>query len=217
MFLSTAARLSCLLIGALLFQACGTPPSNAPAASYPVGRERNGFPFSTIEPEVYTATIIVRTGTLEKRWNVARDGAKWRVDIFDKGETSHSMIGTDRSYVIDHRKRTYFAAPAFQGVSKASEIASQFFIDKEFYDFEHIGEDGGLTKYKAKRRIDGKGFVFLFIDSNNLVVRQELFDQEPQAGEQPPVVRELLDLKLSADESLFRLPDGYTEVRPGGK
>lgn len=218
MFLSNPRKLL-LLIGllAIILQACGGSQSDQNNDFSSTGATVREFPFSTREPDVYQADIVLNDGVAETRYFVARKGERWRFDTFRGSERSMSEIRSDKFYKLDHRRKIYTAdniesgsASAIGGFAGAMSI---YFRGKRYREFEDLGREGGLRKYKVKESADSKETVLIFIDeANGMMVRQEFLSEKGEGGQQPRFTYELRDLKLEVADEVFSIPGGYRKV-----
>lgn len=212
-------RKSLLLVGlfALFLQACGSSSSNTKPA--PTPGETSRFPFPTKEPDVYQGDLAVGDGATEQQYFVARKGEKWRFDIMKDGVVWTTQLRSDRVYFIDHVKKTY--SMAADGASNDFDtsyfntLSWGFFRGADYLDYEEIGRDGKLIRYKARMRKDAKSEVIVTIDeATGLMLRQEITGQRDAAaqGAPPGFIYEVRNLKLDVDDSVFEIPGGYKQA-----
>jgi hypothetical protein len=211
MFLSTA-RLS--LIGLFLTLplslACGSSqPSANPATTAEI--KQNDLPFSTKEPEIYRADVSISGGDLEARYFVAKSGSKRRLDTYVDDKVAVTELLTDVRYVIDHRRKLYYAEASTDSGPAAIDPASlAYFQNTQHYQFEQTGRSNGQTTYRGKVQ-DGEPDEVALItidDASGLMVREEANGTEP--GEK--FMFELANVRLEAPDDLFQIPAGYKQV-----
>ncbi|CAN5473857.1 hypothetical protein BH10ACI3_BH10ACI3_27970 [soil metagenome] len=198
---------------AFLFQACGSSAANE-NKPIPLTAETNSeFPFSPIEPDVYQGNVVVTTGKLEQKWFIARKGDRWRFDIIEANAPAFTQLRADKLYYIDHRRRIYAITDATPAASAPiDDLTANIFRGKEYHEFDDLGRDGGLHKYKVRQPDPSKGEVLIYIDeTSNLIVKQEYSSSKTEAM-QSSYIYEIRDLKLEADDSLFTLPTGYRKA-----
>ena len=207
MFLSNPGKYFLFIaIFALFLQACGSAPDNENKAVVVPVETKGEFPFSTKEPEIYQGDLVV-TGGVESRWFVARKGEKSRFDTFAGNTLTYSQIKSDKVYYIDHQKKTYAIMNELTGSPSGFDaIAANFFRGKEYRQFEDLGINGKLHKFKVKESSPEKGEITIYIDeTSGMMIKQEF-------GGNPSVVFEIRDLTFEVDDSIFAIPDGYRKV-----
>jgi len=209
MRLSTVRR-SMLLIGfcTSMIASCGSYRSTDSRQTTLPAATPSTLPFSTIEPKIYQADVVVSTGDAEEHTFVARKDDKHRIDIMRNGEKMITEIVAGPRYVLDHRQHTYYEIPLGQSPSGAVSPAESFFRGKGFSTFEEIGRDAGAVRYRVKQ--EGlRDQVVLTIDTKtNLIIAQEFTADDGSVT----VKYELRDLKLDVDDSAFQVPAEYRKV-----
>ena len=96
-----------------------------------------------------------------------------------------------------------------------SDIKSNFFWGKEYREFEQLGNEGNLIKYRVRIPDASKGEVLIYIDpASGFIVRQEFSYRktEVDSGKNIPFRYEIRNLKLEVDDSVFTIPEGYQKV-----
>jgi len=213
MFLSNS-RKSLLLItlAALLLHGCSSSVSNSAKSVSPSARTSDK-PFPTKAPETYQGDFVVGNGTTETQYFVARDRDKWRFDIYHDNAPWMTQLRSDKVYLLDHVKKEYapepFADLEEYDTTYFDSLTWGFFRGANYIDFEEVGRDGNLTKYKARTLKESKSDVLITIDnSTGMMVRQEI--TSPKDG--LTYTYEVRNLKLEGDDSVFAIPSGYTRV-----
>ncbi len=175
---------------------------------------QSDFPFSTKEPQVYQGDFVVSDSSNEYRRFVARNAAKSRFDIFQDGDLYLSQIKTDRIYSLNHKNKIYSASThevnssLFDG---GFGSIGDFFRGKEYREFEDLGIEGTLRKYRVRQDESTKDIVLIYVDEQvGMIIKQEFV----KSGENQTVkfVYEIRNLKLEADDTLFTIPEDYREV-----
>jgi hypothetical protein len=204
MFLSNPRKLLVLSVFIAAFlTACG---GGAPQPNRQIslaGDEPSEFPFSTKEPEQYQADIVITTGEKEDKFFIARNGVKWRMDFFESGQPVASEMNSDNRYSIDHKQKSYTIAAGGPLTVRADDMARSFFRGKKYRDFEDLGGDGAIKKYRVVS--DNDNIVISIDVASGLIVKEEFNDKQGS----PQMVYELRNLRLAADDSVFQLPKGY--------
>jgi hypothetical protein len=198
---------------------CGTVPVDQNTAYAPEKTPGGELPFSTKEPDVYQGNFFVGTSDYQKHWFVAKKGGNWRIDFFDDNKKEWSQLKSDALYYIDHKKKIYAAEPQNVHTTVDSpyftSILSGFFKNKENRQFEDLGEDGGLHKYRVRGSAAAKDESVLYVDvPSGVVVKQEFLAHNEQNGTESTMkyVYEIKDLSLNVDDSAFQLPADYKQV-----
>ena len=97
-----------------------------------------------------------------------------------------------------------------------NDLTYNFFNGKEHREFEEIGRDARVVRYKLKETSDSKQNVLIAVDSQSgMVIRQEFTEIGPGTGEPVSFVYEIRNLKSDVDDSLFEFPAGYRKVTSG--
>ena len=210
MFLSNLPRPFLLLIAfTLVMQACGSSQTNVNKEVSLTGESTSEFPFAVKEPDVYQADVVVTAGGIETRWSVARNGEKWRTDIYAGADMIVSLLRSDKVYYIDHRKKTYYEMSEKPGTGEIGGIARSFFQGYEHNDFDETGREGTIIKYKVRPIDKRPGSILISIDTaSGMMVKQEFLAADGGAQ----YVYELRNLKQSVDDSTFAIPPDYRKV-----
>jgi hypothetical protein len=203
--------LICIL--ALFLASCGSGPDNRNSSLSVPDAGKSGLPFSTIEPDIFQADFVVTADGREKRWFLARKNDQWRFDILKNGERSLTQLRTDKVYLIDHISRIYTEEPHTTGIIAAPEpVLSGFFRGKEYHEFEDLGTEDGLRKYRVKPGDNSKNQIVILIDETiGMIVRQDFYEG---SGEQAQIALsyQMRDLNLSVENDVFALPANYKRV-----
>lgn len=201
-------------------QGCTPPANDANKPLVIVPEQKSQFPFSTKEPEVFQGDFVAGGGSAESHTFVARKGDKWRLDIFKFGGTEPfiTQLKTDKFYTIDHQNKTYIIQPDGEYPAADSDFfrseTSNFFRGKEYREFEDLGADGGLRKYRVRGDLPDDN-ILLYIDvASGLIVKQEFLSKigQKEAGSQIDYIFEIRNLRLEVDDSVFAFPEGYRRV-----
>src|SRR5438445_10676891 len=205
MFLSNP-RKSLLLISllALLLHGCSSSGPNSKKDTAPPGRTGDRSPFPTKALETYQGDFVVSNGTTETKDFVARKGDRWRFDISRDDAPWMTQLRSDKVYLLDHVKKEYalepFADLKDYDTTYFDSLTWGFFRGANYIDFEEVGRDGNLTKYKARTLKDSKSDVLITIDnSTGVMVRQEI--TSPKAA--LTYTYEVRYLMLETDDSTY--------------
>ncbi len=210
MVLSNLPRPFLLIVAfTLVMQACWWSQTNENKEVSLTGESTSEFPFSVKEPDAYQADVVVTAGGTETRWSIARNGEKWRYDIYAGSMLTVSQIRSDKLYYIDHRKKTFWEMSEKPGSGEMGEIVRSFFRGYEHNDFDETGREGNIIKYKVRPIDKRPGSILISIDTaSGMMVRQEFLAADGSAE----YVYELRNVKLSVDDSTFAIPSGYQKT-----
>lgn len=218
MLLSTPSKIGhATVILSLFFVGCGLWNRNETPTSTAVAPPRSEVPFATREPDVYRAEMVIRSGDLERRILIARDGGRRRID-YDVGRDDHrAVLSTDRQYVLFFKRKTYMensAGPA-NSPSMDLQLAGHLLNGRDYTDFEELGREGSIVRYRARVNESDASEIMIWVDEAiGLPVKQEFYSLN--AGQQTLRYSvELRDFSPTVDPSVFQLPAGFRqEARP---
>ena len=227
MFLPESIKI--LVISAVVFcQACSfwqNPESrnaNASPAAFAAEESKTGIPFSSKEPEIYQAEIVLTNYAggekSERRIFTWRNGAKFRSDYESK--ISFLQLSENVKFSIHHGKKIYTQNQTNSGAASETGETIKDFLTAEWLNekrgaaFENLGAEDGLTKYRIslKDAPNAASETLIYVDEKfKIPVKQEFYATN---GEQKSLVfsMELRNLKLEADDKLFEPPEDYRKV-----
>ena len=150
----------------------------------------------------------MRTGEIERRITLARDGAKRRID-YDPGTDQHrAILITDKEYVIDFKAKRITEREQTPPGSAQNESLSHLLHVRDFTEFEEIGRDGSVVQFRALiNESKASEVVISFDESIGLPVKQEFYSLE--GGNR--VLRytvELRNFRKEVDAGVFEVPGG---------
>jgi hypothetical protein len=220
MMLSKFAIVSVFVFCAGLVAGCGSPPAKNTAANANVANQpTNKPPFSTKEPEVYQGEFVMGMPDGQKKYFIAKKGGNWRIDFFDDNKKDWSQLRSDKLYFIDHKRKVYAAEPSDVGTTVESpyftSILSGFFKGTEYRQYDDLGRDGNLKKYRVKDPQRSQDEIVLYVDeATGMVVKQEYGAYNEMDGQKSTAkyTYEIKNLNLNVDDSEFQIPDGYKEI-----
>lgn len=195
---------------ALISIACGSSPGNNNQTAITNAETLGEFPFAIKEPLTYQAEVAASGDGVDKKWLVARDGERWRIDFLEAGEPSRTRMRLDAVYSIDHKSKVYTVAET-SGETVAG-LTDRFFKGKEYRKFEKLESQNGVTRYRTQNK-NGQGEIVMSIDdATGIMIREEFLP--PPGSQGSPFVYEIRNLKQSVDEGTLVLPAGYRKVTP---
>lgn len=178
--------------------------------------DKSDLPFSTREPEVYQAEIVVTAAGVERVTFTARNGAKRRYEYNFGEKTAVVWLKGDKSYLLLPDKKIYAEQDSDDGTSAPSALEEQLTTEwlntKPGARFESLGTENKLKKYSAKLNESNASEIVVFIDeASGLPLKQEYYSI---SGEQRGLLYsvELRNLKLEAGDELFAIPSDFRKV-----
>ena len=168
-------------------------------------------PFSTKEPETFQAEIITKFEEENEKTFIAQSKGKV---FLRKGATATLQTEPNKSFLLNFEKKIYVENAGKSVATNSGETLNDFLTtewlnQKADVKFENLGEENGLTKYKA---IFESSESLIFVDETfKIPLRQEFYSIE---GETRTLVYsiELQNFKLIAEEQLFELPKDFRKV-----
>ena len=225
MFLHKSIKIFACFAG-LFASSCGFWQSaesqniNTSVAPLTTEAPKSTAPFSTQEPSVYQAEIVLTTiaggEKTERKIFTARRGTKLRCNY--ENEISFLQMSESQMFLIDSGEKIYAAAASSAADEKSNALkdflTTEWLNEKRGATFEERGRENNLIKYQVKSNDapPTTSEILIFVDDNlKIPVRQEFY---ATAGEQKTLVfsMELRNLKLEADDKLFELPKNYRKV-----
>jgi hypothetical protein len=174
------------------------------------------IPFEVREPEAYSAEIIMSGAGRQMRRSIYRSGNDWRMDIYEDTELSRSIVHAVKTTIIDPARKVYTeeveGGPASETIQ---DITQQALSKRRYVDFEDLGFEGKLKKYRASIFGQEGGDVILYYDEAlKMVTRQEYFEKpvSPEIGEPPIYIFELRNIRLEVPVSTFEIPAEFKKV-----
>ena len=214
MFLSNPAKIfhaSWLL--SIVFAGCSLWRSDPNPTTTLASSTTNEFPFSIREPEVFQAEIVIRTGEEERHILVARSSNQRRID-YDVG-TDHrrAVLITDKEYLLSFKRKEYTERPLISDLSSVdSTLTGHLMTGRDYSDFEEVGRDGTVIRYRARVNEGSASEILIFFDQSvGLPVKEEFYSIE---GETRTLQYsfELRGFKNEVDDSVFQIGKEFRKV-----
>lgn len=173
---------------------------------------KSDIPFSTIEPENFQAEIVITANGIERKLFVARKGELRRVD-YDFGEQNqHSVLETNKRYLLSSRQKTYAEVVTPSGTDMSDPLAEQLLNLREYAKFEDLGIENNTETYRVKVGDSDSAEIIIYVEqASGLPVKQEFFSTN---GEERTLQYsfEMRRVKLETDAGFFRIPADYRIV-----
>jgi hypothetical protein len=186
------------------------------SANQTASESKNDVIYPTKEPENYQLEIVVKSDDEEEKTLVAKSGQRF---FSISSDIATLKIDTNKSYLINFDKKivaeslttTTTSADSVENSAETLQnfLTTEWLNQKNDAKFENLGEENGLTKYRASFEASES---LIFVDENfKLPMRQEFYSIN---GEERILTysSEIQNLKLSADESFFEVPKDFRKV-----
>ena len=211
MFLSTPVKIfGAALLLPLIFAGCSFWRS-ADDTSLAAPPKKSEFPFSTHEPDTFQTEVVIRTGEIERRITIARDGEKRRIDYDVDTDAHRAVIVSDKEYAIDF-KRKQISERELSGSGTLRKEVAGFLNVRDYADFEEVGQQGSIREYHGRINESDASEVSVFFDESiGLPVRQEFYSVNGDERKLQYSV-ELRDFRREVDPSVFIVPTGFKKV-----
>jgi hypothetical protein len=190
--------------------------TNTSPGSVAFPEDKSALPFSTREPDIYQARIVVTAGGVQRVTFVAKNDQQRRSE-YNFGEKGAAVwLRTDKDYLLNPDKKIFTEQAGPIRNTATSEGLDALTVEwlniKAVSRFEDLGSENGLKKFSAKLNESDASEVLLFIDeASGLPVKQEYYSIN---GDQRDLLYsiELQDLRLEAGDDLFTIPKDYRKV-----
>jgi hypothetical protein len=173
----------------------------------------NEFPFSIREPEVFQAEIVIRAGDEERHILVARSSNQRRIDYDVGTDHQRAVLVTDKEYRLSFKRKEYTEQPLTSDLSSVdSTLTGHLLTTRDYADFEELGRDGPMIRYRAHVNEGPASEVLIFFDQSvGLPVKQEFYSIE---GETRTLQYsfELRGFKNEVDDSVFKIEKEFRKV-----
>ena len=222
MFSSNSLKIF-LLCAALFCQACGycrsRPEANALPAPFVAEELKSDIPFSTKEPDIYQAEIVVTTNSgAEEKFFAAKNGAN-RLTVFDyqtKRETALLQIAANQSFIIAPNQKIY--AENQTEIDNAKSSALNDFLTADLMNrktdakYETLGAENNLVRFRVRLDETQNSEIIIYVDEKiGLPVKQEFYSI---SGEEKKIIvmTELKNFNLQTEAKFFEVPKDFRKV-----
>lgn len=217
----------CALIFVLsLSTACGwwKTKSETPAMTQPFAPQelKSEIPFSTKEPENFSAEFVFTANNLESKTFVARAGNSRRFDYNFGAENQFTVLQTaaNQNFLLLPDKKIYAENTVSSGGTAQTSDSFKDSLTNEWLNakadakYTNLGAENGLTKYSVKLNDSDAAETIVFVDEKiKLPVRQEFYSG---AGERKTLTYtfEMKNFKSETESELFEIPKNFRKVSP---
>ncbi len=170
---------------------------------------KNDIPFSTKEPKVFQAEIVITANGTENKKFIARSGNSRRFDYNFGAKNQVSVIQTDKIFTILKDKKIYTETVLSSDVPTQNDFTGEWLNAKTNAEFTKTGTANGLTQYSANF---GNSEILISVDeTTNLPMRQEFYSIE-NGQKTLTMTIELKNFKAEAANDLFIVPKDFKKV-----
>ena len=195
--------------------ACSAPEKTA-ANTFVAEEIKSSIPFSTKEPDIFQTDIIVTANGAERKYLIARSGAK-RLLIFDRGadeEVSLLQTGDGKSFVINAADKTYSQSslPEKHTSDDLTEyLTTEWLNQRTEAVFTRLGTENNLTTYSVKLSESDNSEILIYFDENlQMPVKQEFYAISG-GRKNLTFTFEIKNFQLQTDENMFAIPNGFKQ------
>jgi hypothetical protein len=214
MFLSNPVKIfHAVWLLSIVFAGCSFWRSDPNPRTTLASSPTNEFPFALHEPEIFQAEIVIRTGEHERHILIARNVNQRRIDYDVGTDYQRSVIISDKEYVLTFKRKEYTERPLTSDLSSVdSTLSGQLMNARDYSDFEEVGRDGSVTRYKGLVNEGSASEILIFYDQSiGLPVKQEFYSIEGESR----VLQysfELRGFKTDVDASVFQIGKEFRKV-----
>lgn len=175
---------------------------------------KSEIPFSTKEPEIFQAEIVITANNQENKKFVARNGSNRRFDYNSGAKNQVSVLQTDKIYTLLTDKKIFMETVLTENVSAPENLTGELLNAKTDATFTKTGAENNLTQYRVNfgDAENAKSETLVFVDETiNLPIKQEFYSLE--GGQKTLTMTiELRNFKAEAANDLFAVPKDYRKV-----
>ena len=177
------------------------------------GEAANEIPFSTKTPDIFQTQVVVTAGAVTQKYFIARAGNRWRIDYSVGEPNESSIIQNGGEYYVSFPKKIFAEKVLTQGETAApDDVMSDLLYHKPYAGFEKTGRANNITTYRVKFDDAASSDALIYVNEDiGMPVKQEFYSIN---GDQRTLEYsvELQDLKLTAEDDLFKIPDVFKKV-----
>lgn len=184
---------------------------DSPRPPVAVPTPQTDTPFAVREPVEFSADFVTIAGGTETRRGYARKGNSWKFTIYDGDDAASETIQNGKQIVVDHKRRVFAETSERVGFDPdfVQEMTVRNLREREYTNFEDLGLDGNLRKYRATIRANNTSSAVIYYDENlKMITRQEFF----ASGTDPELVFEMRNISFEVSDDAFRIPAAYRKI-----
>lgn len=211
-----AILFSLWLFAVMAVTGCGTSVNDTGFLRPDIAKRASDIPFPSVEPERYSAEVIVTGDGFERRYFIARDGLKQRIE-FDQGTDRHKIFIRNTGYlIIDPKKRSFAEKPVDTGQTFPAEFISdltqQLLTARSDTEFEFVRTADDRDIYKAVINDSTVSETLVYVDkAMKMPVKTEYYQVNGES-KTLTVSTEIRNFKTEVDENMFAVPSGYRKA-----
>ena len=215
MFLSTPAKIFhatwCLII---IFTGCSVWRGNENSSVTFASEPKNEYPFSVVEPAVFQADLVIRSGEVERHMLLARDGNLRRIDFDVSTENHHAVLITDKEYLLFFKRKTFEEhALSANAATFYEPLTTHLLSTREYAEFDEVGREGSKIQFRARFNESANSEVLiLFDEAIGLPIRQEFYAIESDERKLQYTV-ELSNFSKEISPDVFDVPRDFRPER----
>ena len=177
------------------------------------GEAANSIPFSTKTPEIFQTQVVVTAGATTQKYFIARSGDRWRIDYSVGRPDESSVVHNGGEYLVSFPKKIYAEKAYAPGQAAApDDLMSDLLYHKPYADFEKTGRANNITTYRVNLGDAASSEALIYInDDIGMPVKQEFYSINGDRRTLEYAI-EFQDLKLTAEDDLFKIPDVFKKV-----
>jgi hypothetical protein len=212
MFLSNRLPIVIIFLALALQPACswfGFGDTPRPPVAVPT--PQTDTPFPVREPEEFSSDFFTIAGGTETRRGYARKGGSWKYVIYDANGPTSETIQTDRQVLVDHKRRVFAETTELTGFDPdfIQAMTIRALREREYTNFEDLGLDGNIRKYRATIRANNAPSAVIYYDEIlKMITRQEFYSGAGDAD----LVFEMRNISFEVSDDAFRVPHAYKKV-----
>ncbi len=173
---------------------------------------KSDIPFSTKEPEVFQAEIVITANGVENKKFIARNGNSRRFDYNLGAKNQVSVVQNDKIYTILADKKIYTETALGANFPAQNDWTSEWLNAKTDAEFTKIGTENNLTQYRVSFGDTAKSEMLIFVDENlQFPVKQEFYSLE-NGQRTLTMTIELKNFKPEAADDLFIASKDFKKV-----
>jgi hypothetical protein len=131
--------------------------------------------------------------------------------LYDADGPTSETIQTDKEVLVDHKRRVYAEPVERVGFDPdfIQEMTVRNLREREYTNFEDLGLDGNIRKYRATILANNTSSAVIYYDENlKMITRQEFYSGVGAVD----LVFEMRNIRFEVSGDTFRVPDAYKKI-----